>query len=139
MNIYINIDVDDLDHAIAFYTALGLHLSRRLFDGAVAEMAGASTPIHLLRKAPGSGTAGGAASRHYGRHWTPVHLDFCVADLDAALAAALSAGAVLEGPVRTDGWGRIATLADPFGHGLCLIELAPGGYDHAAGVPPAAA
>lgn len=134
MQLYVNIDVDDLDQAIAFYSALGLRLSRRLFDGAVAEMTGASALIHLLRKAPGSSTAG--AARHYERHWTPVHLDFCVKDLDAALARALAAGAVLEGTVRASDWGRIATLADPFGHGLCLMQLAPGGYDLAASTPP---
>lgn len=135
MDLYINIDVDDLDRGIAFYTALGLHLSRRLFDGRVAEMTGASAPIHLLHKPAGSSTAGGAPARSYSRHWTPVHLDLCVSDLDAALAAALAAGAVLEGGVRTAAWGRIATLADPFGHGLCLMQLAPGGYDHAATAP----
>lgn len=60
MQLYGHIDVDDVDKAIAFYSAgLGLTLSRRLFDGAVAE-----------------------------------------------------------------------TLGDPFGHGLCRMRLAPGGYDH---------
>ncbi len=132
MQIYINIDVDDIERAINFYTAgLGLQLVRRLFDGAVAELAGASSPIQLLRKAEASATANGAATRNYARHWTPVHLDFCVDDLDAALARALGAGATLEGEVRTLTWARIANLGDPFGHGLCLMQLAPGGYDAA--------
>ena len=44
MQLYVNIDVDDVDRAIAFYTSgLGLTLARRLFGGAVAEMAGASS------------------------------------------------------------------------------------------------
>ena len=133
MQLYINIDVDDVDRAIAFYTnGLGLTLARRLFDGEVAEMAGASSLIHLLPKASGSPTAQGAAIRDYARHWTPVHLDFCVEDLDVALARALEAGAVFEGEVRCYNWGRIATLADPFGHGLCMMQLSPGGYDHVA-------
>lgn len=133
MQIYINIDVDDIERAINFYTAgLGLQLVRRLFGGAVAELAGASSPIQLLSKAAASTTANGAATRNYARHWTPVHLDFCVDDLDAALARALDAGATLEGEARTLAWGRIATLGDPFGHGLCLMQLAPGGYDAAA-------
>ncbi len=131
MQLYVNIDVDDVERAIAFYTkGLGLTLARRLFGGAVAEMAGASCLIHLLPKASGSPTAQGKAIRDYGRHWTPVHLDFCVEDLDGALTRALAAGAVLEGEVRCYDWGRIATLADPFGHGLCMMQLAPGGYDH---------
>jgi predicted enzyme related to lactoylglutathione lyase len=134
MQLYVNIDVDDVDKAVAFYTiGLGLQLSRRLFDGAVAELAGASSPIQLLQKASASVTAQGAARRDYARHWTPVHLDFCVDDLDAALQRALDAGAILEGEVREHAWGRIATLGDPFGHGLCLMQLAPGGYANAAG------
>ena len=134
MQLYINIDVDNLESAIAFYTGgLGLHLSRRLFGGAVAELTGAAAPIHLLTKAPASITAQGAATRNYVRHWTPVHLDFCVADLEAAVRRAVAAGAVLEGEIRDYNWGRIASLGDPFGHGLCLMQLSAGGYDHVAG------
>lgn len=133
MQLYVNIDVDDVDKAVVFYTTgLGLQLSRRLFNGAVAELSGASSPIHLLPKAPDSVTAQGAAKRDYERHWTPVHLDFCVDNLDAAVQRALDAGATLEGEVRAYAWGRIATLADPFGHGLCLMQLAPGGYANVA-------
>jgi predicted enzyme related to lactoylglutathione lyase len=131
MEMYINIDVDDLERGIHFYSALGLRLARRLFNGAVAEMAGAPSPVHLLKKESGSQAAPGAA-RSFDRHWTPVHLDFCVSDLDAALQRAVAAGAVLERAPRDYAWGRIATLADPFGHGLCLMQLAPGGYDHVA-------
>ena len=134
MRLYVNIDVDDVDKAIEFYCAgLGLTLSRRLFDGAIAEMAGASSLIYLLPKASGSMTAQGASKRDYARHWTPVHLDFCVDDLDTALKRALAAGALLEGEVRDYDWGRIATLGDPFGHGFCLMQLAEGGYDRVAG------
>ena len=133
MQLYVNIDVDDVDKAVVFYTTgLGLQLSRRLFNGAVAELSGASSPIHLLPKAPDSVTAQGAAKRDYERHWTPVHLDFCVDNLDAAVQRALDAGATLEGEVRAYAWGRIATLAAPFGHGLCLMQLAPGGYANGA-------
>ena len=31
-----------------------------------------------------------------------------------------AAGAVLEDAAETHNWGRIAHLADPFGHGFCL-------------------
>ncbi len=134
MQLYINIDVDDLDKAIAFYSgALDLRLSRMLFGGAVAELSGAASPIHLLRKpARSASSAGAGPQRDYARHWTPVHLDFCGDQLDAALARAIDAGAVQEGPLREYGWGRIATFGDPFGHGFCLMQLAPGGYDSVA-------
>lgn len=73
-----------------------------------------------------------AQTRDYRRHWTPVHLDFVVPDLAAALARARDAGATLEGEPRTANWGRIATLADPFGHGFCLLEFRGRGYDEIA-------
>jgi catechol 2,3-dioxygenase-like lactoylglutathione lyase family enzyme len=127
-----NVDVDDLERAEAFYaSALGLRPHRRFGRDGV-ELVGASSSIFLLRKPSGS-AAGDATSqrRDYRRHWTPVHLDFVVDDLDAALARALAAGALLEGR-RDDAWGRIATLADPFGHGFCLIEFQNRGYDEIA-------
>ena len=69
------------------------------------------------------------APRSYRRHWTPVHLDFVVTDLDAAVERAVAAGAVLEAPTVGRTWGRIAMFADPFGHGFCLLEFSEQGYD----------
>jgi len=128
-----NIDVDDLARAEAFYVrALGLEVGRRFGEDGV-ELVGASSPIYLLRKVAGSAAGDGTVqTRDYRRHWTPVHLDFVVADLQTALARAREAGAILEGDVRTAAWGRIATLADPFGHGFCLIEFLNRGYDEIA-------
>ena len=54
--------------------------------------------------------------------------------LDPALARAVAAGATVEQEPRTAAYGRIAVLADPFGHGICLIEFAGRGYDEIA--PP---
>jgi predicted lactoylglutathione lyase len=49
MNLLVNIDVDDLEKAIEFYTnALALKLGRRLFANTVAAMLGASSTIYLL-------------------------------------------------------------------------------------------
>lgn len=125
----INIDVPDLARGEAFYTAaLGLTVGRRL-GAAGVELLGAPCPIYLLAKPAGSATAPGAAPRDYARHWTPVHLDLVVDDLDAALARALAAGATLERPPSTSSWGRLALLADPFGHGLCLVQFVGRGYD----------
>jgi predicted enzyme related to lactoylglutathione lyase len=129
----INIDVDDLDDAVAFYTrAFGFTLGRR--DGEWAELLGGPCPVDLLAKPPGTvalprGTRG---LRDYERHWTPVHLDVLVEDVEAAVARAVGAGAKLERDVATHGWGRIAILADPFGHGFCLIQLRGRGYDEVA-------
>lgn len=125
-----NIDVDDLARATEFYcSALGLRVGRR-FEGSAVELLGGSTPIYLLKKASGTAASpASAARRNYTRHWTPVHLDFVVTDIAAALARACSAGASLEGEVHSHKWGRIAMMADPFGHGFCLIEFLGRGYD----------
>lgn len=133
MDLLVNIDVDDLAKAIAFYReAAGLRVGRR-FGALGAEMLGASSAIYLLVKAEGTAASAGSAElRRYRRHWTPVHLDFVVTEIDAAVTRAVAAGAAIEGGIETHDWGRIARLSDPFGHGVCLIELRGRGYDEIA-------
>ncbi len=131
MDIRICIDVDDLERGIAFYTrGLDLRLGRRLGND-WAELLGAGSPIDLLFNKPGSSPLGEdhPQKRDYARHWTPVHLDFVVNDVDAAAAKLMALGAVLERPVSDRKWGRMASLADPFGHGIDLIEFRGRGYD----------
>ena len=134
MDALVNIDVPDLDAAIAFYQrAADLRLRRFLFDGTVAELTGAAVPIFLLQKDSASSPVPGAPlARDYQRHWTPVHLDFVVSDLDAATEKAIAAGARLEGPAHHYVWGRQACLSDPYGHGFCLVQWQGGGYDAVA-------
>jgi uncharacterized glyoxalase superfamily protein PhnB len=124
----INIDVPDLVAAEAFYAkAFGLHSSRRLGSD-VLEMLGGTAPIYLLQKASATLGAGNSA-RDYQRHWTPIHLDVVVDKLEPALERALAAGAIQEGLIREANWGRIVQLADPFGHGWCLLQFLGRGYD----------
>ena len=131
MSVLINIDVPDLERAFAFYgQAFGLTVRRRFGTDGV-ELAGWPSPVFLLRKEAGS-IGAGSQRRTYGRHWTPIHFDVVVDDVEAALTRALAAGAVLEQGVRTDAWGMIAMLADPFGHGFCLIQFLNRGYDEIA-------
>jgi predicted enzyme related to lactoylglutathione lyase len=134
MQLLINIDVDDLDRAVEFYrSGLGLHPRRRLFGGSVVEMSGAASRIFLLAKASGSLASPTAESvRIYDRHWTPVHLDFEVDEITAAVQRALAAGAELEGEIQSMRWGQLATLSDPFGHGFCLIQFSGKNYDEIA-------
>lgn len=131
MKLIINIDVEDIERAVTFYRdALGLQLGRMLFDGQVAEMVGAPVPIQLLQKPARSLPAARvAAGRDYRRHWTPVHLDIEVLDIDDAVKRAVKAGAIMESEIRRLEWGSIATFSDPFGHGFCLLEPTSGGYD----------
>jgi predicted enzyme related to lactoylglutathione lyase len=133
LDVLANIDVDDLGRATEFYcSALGLRVGRR-FGSSAVELLGGSAAIYLLAKEPGSAASEAcSAQRDYARHWTPVHLDFVVPDITAAVAQASNAGASLEGDVRTLKWGRIALMADPFGHGFCLIEFLGRGYDEMA-------
>jgi len=125
----INIDVDDLNRATVFYcSAFGLSIGRR-FGTLGVELLGAASPLYLLVKQAGTRpTPAAGVKRDYGRHWTPVHLDLVVADIDAAVARALSAGAVREGEVVSHAWGRIAQMTDPFGHGFCLLQFHGRGY-----------
>lgn len=133
------VDVEDLDSGIRFYTqALGLQLGRTV-NGVWAELLGASSPIDLLANPQGSAAYEDreAPTRDYHRHWTPVHLDFVVSDLEAAVERARSAGATLDREIQSRKWGRMANLADPFGNGLCLLEFRGRGYDEL--LPPAGA
>lgn len=95
------------------------------------ELLGFEAPLYLLRKDAGSIGAGKAA-RDYARHWTPLHCDVVVDNLDAALARALAAGATQDSSIRQANWGRIVTIADPFGHGWCLLQFLGRAYDEIA-------
>jgi predicted enzyme related to lactoylglutathione lyase len=127
MTVLINIDVPDIAAAERFYAAaFGLRPGRR-FGDAFVELLGWPAPVYLLHRPAGSRGAG-ADLRRYDRHWTPIHPDVVVDDLDAALARATAAGAVIESPAAEKPYGRLAMLADPFGHGFCLIEFNARGY-----------
>lgn len=131
MDLLVNIDVPNLAQAIAFYCdAFELKVSRRFGDGG-AELTGWPAKIYLLEKPEGS-IGAGQDLRRYARHWTPVHLDVVVADIEAAFVRAVAAGARPETEIRTEAWGKIVVMADPFGHGICLIEFLNRGYDEIA-------
>jgi predicted enzyme related to lactoylglutathione lyase len=133
LELRICIDVDDLEKGIAFYTqVLGLKVGRRFGDKG-AELLGASASIDMLAKPAGSqASPGGSSLRDYRRHWTPIHLDFVVTDVEAAVARAQSHGAALEKEIQELEWGRMALMADPFGHGFCLLQFKGRGYDEIA-------
>ena len=133
MDLLINLDVDDLDKAIRFYSsAFGLKAGRR-FGAFGVEMLGSSAPIYLIVKSPGTLASDTTSqSRSYQRHWTPVHLDFVVDEIEAAVERAISAGARLEQPIVTHNWGKLALMADPFGHGFCFVQFLGRGYDEIA-------
>jgi predicted enzyme related to lactoylglutathione lyase len=133
MDLLVNIDVDDIEKAVRFYgSAFGLRVGRRFGDFG-AEMLGSSIPIYLLVKQAGTPAADTMSQvRSYVRHWTPTHLDFVVEEIEGAVQKAIQAGAQLEKPVTTYKWGKLALMADPFGHGFCFIQFLGRGYDEIA-------
>ncbi len=136
MRVLVNIDVDDLPRATRFYAdCFGLAIGRRFGDGGV-ELVGGGVAFYLLVKPAGTSPAPAPAQpRSYERHWTPVHLDFVVDDLEAAATRALAAGAALERAIEHHAWGSIAGFSDPFGHGFCLLRFTERGYDAIAPAP----
>lgn len=126
----VNVDAPDAEAAATFYEqGLGFARVRRLFGGAVIEMRSGDQLVHVLNAEAGSLAFANGTTRHYDRHWTPVHLDLVVERLEAAVSRATAAGARLERAIAAHAWGRIAGLSDPFGNGFCLIEPSAAGYD----------
>jgi predicted enzyme related to lactoylglutathione lyase len=128
MPLLLNIDVPDVETGVRFYTAaFGLTVGRR-FGTDFVELLGWPAAVYLLTKKAGTVGAGGDL-RRYERHWTPIHPDIVVEDVVAAVTRAVAAGARLEAPAKDTAYGRIAMLADPFGHGFCLLQFNDKGYD----------
>lgn len=123
ISVSVSIDVPDLAQGVRFYaSAFGFSKLAEPVPGVVVLRAG-DTRICLLEKPAGSRPSlGTQETRRYERHWTPVHVDFHVDDLKAALSAALAAGATQEQLFENPEHGSVAFCADPFGNGFCLIE-----------------
>ena len=118
----IAIDVGDLQQAIAFYVgALGCEHSRDHPDPHAAVLSAGAVEIYLLEKPAGTYPfPNGTSTRSYERHWTPVHLDFYVDDIDTTLQRI----ADNHGFCEHEGTSpyRFALCADPFGNGFCIIQ-----------------
>jgi predicted enzyme related to lactoylglutathione lyase len=121
------VDVPDLEQGVRFFAdAFGFSKVSEPYPG-VAVLKAGDLAITLLAKGEGSQPSPNTSDqRRYARHWTPVHLDFHVDDLKAALERAVTAGATAEQVFDEPGHGSIAFCADPFGHGFCLLQGKPG-------------
>jgi predicted enzyme related to lactoylglutathione lyase len=130
-SLIINIDVPDVKAGISFYEfGLSFKLRRLLFERTVADMESPAGRIFLIQKTAGAiAVPDTSIVRSYSNHWTPVHLDIPVSDLDAAVRRASVAGATASGSISEHAFGRLAPMRDPFGHGFCLIEFNEVGYD----------
>ena len=124
MKVSVSIDVPNLRIATSFYVdALGCAKLRDQGDTMVV-LSGGNVDIYLIEREEATNPAAAVSSslsRSYNRHWTPVHLDFLVDDVETAVQSVLSAGGVREGG-EEGSWGAIAHCADPFGNGFCVIK-----------------
>lgn len=122
MQYSVSIDVPNLRDGIQFYCdAFGFVEIARPVDGYAVLKCGESQ-IGLHEKRPGTKPAEGADDiRRYDRHWTPVHMDFLVDDLESALQRTLNAGASCERKFEAGEHPAVAFCSDPFGNGFCLI------------------
>jgi catechol 2,3-dioxygenase-like lactoylglutathione lyase family enzyme len=118
LNFDICIDVADVPRAVDFYSrGLGMELVEQKPEW--AKMAHSGITFWVMKIPAGSAVAvGSSQTRDYGRHWTPVHLDIPVPDLDAAVKRAVEAGGRLENMTP----GKLATIADPSGNGFDLVR-----------------
>ncbi len=119
MKFEICIDVDNVDRAVEFYTrGLGLTVTQSDRDWAILR---SGDQTFILVEIPAGPE--GAISRDYRRHWTPVHLDFNVDDIDEAVKRAVAAGGKLEGEIRRNPErADLANLSDPAGNGIDLVR-----------------
>ena len=119
MRLEICIDVDDVELAVEFYgRGLGLAVVEQHPDWAQLELD--EQTFWIMKVAPGPE---GPITRSTGRHWTPIHLDFLVGDVDQAVERALAAGGRLDRPIiRNPERADLANLTDPAGNGVDLVQ-----------------
>lgn len=120
--VHVSIDVPNLAAGLQFYERVfGFVETARPFP-TMAVLDANNVTVCMHEKPGGTkSSAGGAEVRRYERHWTPVHLDFHVPDLDAVLAKVRAAGGAVENELRTQGPRPVAFCSDPFGNGFCVI------------------
>ncbi len=118
----VSIDVPDLDSGVHFYARVfGFIESSRPFP-TMALLDANNLTVCMHQKVQGTkSSSGSAAQRHYERHWTPVHLDLHVHDIDAVLSRVRAEGGSVENEFRTQGPKPVAFCSDPFGNGFCII------------------
>jgi predicted enzyme related to lactoylglutathione lyase len=118
----VSIDVPDLEAGLRFYASVfGFMETARPFP-AMAILDANNVTVCMHGKPAGSRSApAGGDVRRYERHWTPVHLDLHVQDLDVALGKVRSEGGTVENELRSEGPSPVAFCSDPFGNGFCVI------------------
>ena len=110
-----------MNRAVEFYgRGLGLQIQQHEKEWAKAVLG--EQVFWIMKVASGPS---GAISRDYQRHWTPIHFDFQVEDIDAVVTRALAAGGRLDREIqRNPDGGAMANLSDPSGNGIDIVQPA---------------
>lgn len=121
-SVHVSIDVPNLAEGLRFYgDVFGFVETARPF-ASMAILDANNVTVCMHEKPSGTkSSSAGAATRHYDRHWTPVHLDLHVRDFDDTLAKVRARGGAIENEFRTQGPLPAAFCSDPFGNGFCVI------------------
>jgi catechol 2,3-dioxygenase-like lactoylglutathione lyase family enzyme len=125
--VHLSIDVPNLEAGLRFYgNVFGFREKARPFP-TMAILDANNLTVCMHEKAAGTKSSPGQSDvRRYERHWTPVHVDVHVEDLDAVLEKLRAEGGLVENEFRTQGPMPVAFCSDPFGNGFCVIgERAP--------------
>jgi len=123
ITVSVSVDVPSLAQGVAFYCAAFGFSKKSEPVPSVAVLHGLNIELCLLEKPAGSKPSPATADRRkFERHWTPVHLDFHVEDLRAALQRVEAHGAKCEQIFENPEHGSAAFCSDPFGNGFCLLE-----------------
>lgn len=126
--VHLSIDVPNLEQGLRFYgRVFGFVETARPFPTMAILDANTAT-VCMHEKAAGTQSSpGGTDRRRYERHWTPVHMDLHVPDLDAVLDKVRAENGVVELEFRNHGPKPAAFCSDPFGNGFCVIGEPEGG------------
>ncbi len=118
MEFAICIDVDDVARAVDFYgRGLGLTVVEQHPEW--AKVMSNEQTFWIMKTLSGPS---GQISRDFRRHWTPVHLDFVVDDIDSVVQRALENGGQLDREIQRGERGDLANLSDPAGNGVDLFR-----------------
>jgi predicted enzyme related to lactoylglutathione lyase len=125
-SVHLSIDVPDLEKGLSYYgSVFGFIETARPFPS-MAILDGGNLMICMHQRPAGTESSpGSGATRHYHRHWTPVHMDMHVDDFDCCLASVVDCGGAVEIVHRDTGPRPVAFCADPFGHGFCVLGPPP--------------
>lgn len=123
-SVHVSIDVPELEAGLRFYGAVFGFVEKARPFPTMAILDASNVTVCMHEKAAGTRSSpGGADERRYERHWTPVHLDLHVPDLDAVLTKVRAGGGMVESEFRTQGPMPVAFCSDPFGNGFCVRLL----------------